>query len=663
MKSLKNKHTKKGLNESAEDLVFILNTKEMKEAGFEGSFNDLADDLDKLGAQVSGSYNDDNDVIMTVYDISTEDLSNTLHDYGISDTHPFVDEEGDETFNFDEYSQSDTSEEPENKDNHSRYFTENDFLDSDGSEEDNEETSSEDKPDIDELLTIKANKPVGPVNEPEDGSDNSDASTGIDISPAEDTEEDNNIDKQLLELDELIKSIHDDGSEDEYDEQPEDGSEEDNGNDSSIDDILNNDGSENDDENVNADDVFDDVNLLEKHKAVIPEGTKGLSESTLHAILSEVKDQYLLERINHKMSAKLNLMENVKALKDFKSLNEKLAVKDAQHKQTLAEELNYGNVIKHTPYPKVRVNGKKLFEYDYFGICSLLNEAKKVFTNNFKKYKLLNESVKHSKTSKKNLFILKKQKNLIAILESQKKAMAHIQDKLNESQELSNDEANLTSIIFKVKDADDFIKTLTDNGIPADVLEKKDTDEDGSDGSAVPDASTAQQPADTGQLGVQPTMQPAQPGMAPGAAPAAPQANNPFESVKHDFKLPLNEEDNPFADNTEQPAPTDPAMPNNDISQQDSQDDTDEGEEVVLTDTSYAKKVEEILRDVYKYPEEEFNNKIGGEIESDGSENDDMNNEKNEGEDSGKNDNADDDNDEQDGTEDHINPEDVFGNI
>ena len=204
---------------------------------------------------------------------------------------------------------------------------------------------------------------------------------------------------------------------------------------------------------------------------------------------------------------------------------------------------------------------------------------------------------------------------MITILEN---VIALKTGKLNEEENAGNEElgdkvATLTAITFKVKDADKFIKVLTDNGIPEDVLQKVEKEGDSSSDGSQENNGGQQQDANAAAAQPQET----------AAAQPAPQGGdmgggNPFESLTSRLTSKLNEDENPFGD-TDQPAKDGDVDPTN----TESHDNNEEGEEVRLTDTKYAPKVKEIIQKVYNYKEENFDDKIGGEFvegDQDGSE-------------------------------------------
>ena len=286
-------------------------------------------------------------------------------------------------------------------------------------------------------------------------------------------------------------------------------------------------------------------------------GTANLSEAVTNKIIAEVKDRAIYSRIL----------------------------------ETMNESIQKEKAIKEYTLPEAKSNYRK-----YYG-----------------KYKSLNES--QSQDKGKYAKVLKKQSQLITILEN---VIALKTGKLNEEENAGDEQlgdkvATLTAITFKVKDADKFIKVLTDNGIPEDVLQKVEKEGDSSSDGSQENNGGQQQDANAAAAQPQET----------AAAQPAPQGGdmgggNPFESLTSRLTSKLNEDENPFGD-TDQPAKDGDVDPTN----TESHDNNEEGEEVRLTDTKYAPKVKEIIQKVYNYKEENFDDKIGGEFvegDQDGSE-------------------------------------------
>ena len=78
-----------------EEIVFVLNTAELREGGFEGSFNELADELEERGATVSGNYDDEGNPVMAIYGIDVEELNSLLSSYGVDNPEDYTAEEED----------------------------------------------------------------------------------------------------------------------------------------------------------------------------------------------------------------------------------------------------------------------------------------------------------------------------------------------------------------------------------------------------------------------------------------------------------------------------------------------------------------------------------------------------------------------------------------
>lgn len=509
------KHT---LNEN-EAVIFVLNTGELSAAGFDGSFNDLASDLEDVGASISGEYDEDGTPIMSIYGIEAEDLEDILSDYGIEDPTQFTaDVEDGETFDFDE------------------------DQDGDVPEDDDEEFEIVDDEDDEELEIV--------------------------------------------------------------DDEP---------------------------------DMMEESRRFQR--TTKPLGTQNLSEAVTIKILNQVKDLAIQKRI----------MDDVK-----KAINEQQEL--ASYKVPL-------------PFAGIKVNGKEIIYESENTLKNMLHEAKFNYKKYYKKYKSLNES--EDQTAVKYGKVLRKQHKLINLLENviafkngtlfeglfDDSETGNI-DNTDNTQEMSDQTATLTSIVFKVKNADDFIKTLVDNGIPEEALEKGGSSTDGSDENNQ-EQPQDQAPADGGMgadMG----------GGAPmGGQPAPAGGGNPFESLSVRLSNKLNEDDaNPFADDGQDAAGNpfgDSDQPSEDSNvdplQTESNDNAEEGEEVRLVDTSFAAKVQEILQNVYGYSKEDFENKIGGEIEDDGQDGSDGSVEENPSEESAAESGDD------DGTEEEINPADIFQDI
>ena len=571
------------------ELTFVLSTSELKDAGFEGSFNSLADELAEMDCVVTGSYDEDGSPIITVVGISPEELGDKLSEYGVEDASQFT-----------------TPVEPSE--------VEGVDLDTD---QDGDDITSED----------------------EGGADSEDEE---DVEIEEDNEDDN------LE----------DNPEDEPSGDPDDDPE----------DELNDDGEVEiieDDEDLDDGADEDDPVIDESKKTETKyKGTKNISESLMSEILESVKDEYLLKRVQMR-SNMLNEMKKAQAKRE----------------QELNEEFNKPVSIYLNSWSNSKVNGIEIWKYRNVDIVDLLAESKKNYRTVYKKYKSLNES-----STKKRDFVkvLKKQRKLIELLEAEYRFRNINEDNLDQggqdlesyaAQDSSQDgtqEASLTSIVFKVKDADEFIKVLTDNGIPAEALKKgSEMQDDGSDDAQQDEQQQAGQ-ADPNAMGA------AAPAAAPAPAAPAPSAN-PFESVTTPLtkKNKLNEDGNPFdqlaAPDTQgetnlgdpdQPGPVDGVDPLN----TDESADAGEGEEVILTDTSYASKVQKILEDIYGYSKKDFEDKIGGEIVDDGGSDGTTDEETNpfdniDDSDGGSDGAVEEEDDDKVGQETSISPADIFGDI
>jgi hypothetical protein len=357
-------------------------------------------------------------------------------------------------------------------------------------------------------------------------------------------------------------------------------------------------------------------------------GTANLSESVTSNILKEVSDKAILKRIQENIARKVRLNE------------------------ALQHAAAYDQPLQLTPFSNVKINEEYIWNYSNKEIVNMLREA----YDNYKKYKkltlIVNESTDPLKATKLSK-IIKKQAKLVKTLNEYRKYREALA--LNEDDEApaeSTDDgmtATLTAIDIKVKDADAFIKVLTDAGIPEEALEKvNDTDASGSD----------EQPAEAPN-----TAAPAAPA-AP--APAAPDmggaaGGNPFESVRTVKGNPLNEDENPFAEFDDDPDaggfgdPDQPATDDANVDPMNTKDTADsaEGQTVRLTDTSYATKLQKVLEDKYNVSKEDFENMIGGSIEdADAATTDDGNINPETGTP---------ENSEKEGEEETINPLDVFG--
>lgn len=347
----------------------------------------------------------------------------------------------------------------------------------------------------------------------------------------------------------------------------------------------------------------------------VPKGTANLSEAVTDAILDDAIDKAMYGRI----------------------------VESWDKKKAQAERVR--NYRCPFPFANIQVDGKSLLEMSVSEVEEKLVETKFNYRKYYSTYKGLNESRVDDR--KKFASVLRKQSRLIELLENfHKFSTGHLfeedllsVDKTKPSTPESEGKeqvATLTGIVFRVKSADKFIKVLTDNGIPEEALEKVNKDE------AKPEETQEEAPQQPQE------QQPQQP--APAAAPA-PSTGNPFESLTTRLAGKLNEDDasNPFG-NPDQPAEDSGVDPLN----TESHDNNDEGEEVRLVDTSYAAKVQKILADVYHFPTEKFDEKIGGQL-VDGESDDEQSSEDSEVEQK--------DDPDKTGEEESIDPADVFGDL
>ena len=473
-----------------------------------------------------------------------------------------------------------------------------------------------------------------------------------DEDPDDEDEEDEEIeiiDDEDEDLEDEVKSLHDQ-EEDLHDQEEEihDQEEEIDPNDDEIE-IHDEEEAIHDEEEEIHDDIEDELEESKKHK-----GTKNISESLMAKIIANVKDICITKRIN----------ERLKEIEDMK--------------KNLSESTKPVTIYLNS-WSNNKVNGIEIWKYRNNDIVDLLAETKKSYKTVYKKYKTLNES---SSKRRDYVSVLKKQRTLIEMLESEYRFRnlneEEIQDqasgaKDNDESQDDTQEMSLTAIVFKVKDADEFIKVMTDHGIPAEAFKKgaesQDDENNGSDG---------QQDQDAQQQAAPDAM--AAPSPAPAPAPAPAPGSNPFESVTTPLtkKNKLNEDGNPF-DQLANPAPQeeatlgDPDQPGAtdgvDPLNSDESADLGDGEEVILTDTSYASQVQKVLEDVYGYAKADFEDKIGGEIvgeDEDGSDDNPFNKES-------LSDGSENDSDSEDegtakgdadkGYEDTISPEDIFGDL
>jgi hypothetical protein len=491
-----------------DEYLFVLNTQDLADAGFDGSFNDLADDIEQAGGTVEGSYDEEGNPVMTIGGIEDAELQELLSDYGVEDPESFTEEPSDDM----------------------------DF-DAEVDDADIEDDDLDDADDVDDI-------PDDAEFEIEDVDDEDDEDDDID-------DEDEDIDDEDDEEDvEDIMPVYDD-------------------------------------EQVTNESIYESLCYTPN------KGTANLSESVTSNILKEVSDKAILKRIQENIARKVRLNE------------------------ALQHAAAYDQPLQLTPFSNVKINEEYIWNYSNKEIVNMLREA----YDNYKKYKkltiIVNESTDPLKATKLNK-IIKKQAKLVKTLNEYRKYREALA--LNEDDEVpaapaeSTDDgmtATLTAIDIKVKDADAFIKVLTDAGIPEEALEKvNDTDASGSD----------EQPAEAPNAAA-----PAAPAPAAPAAPAMGGApgENPFESVRTVKGNPLNEDENPFAEFDDDPDaggfgdPDQPATDDANVDPMNTKDTADsaEGQTVRLTDTSYATKLQKVLEDKYNVSKEDFENMIGGSIE------------------------------------------------
>lgn len=581
------------------ELTFVLNTTDLKAAGFEGSFNEFADEIAEMDAIVSGTYDEDGAPVITIVGISPEELQDKLSAYGVEDASGFIEPVEPATV---EGGDLDTEANVEENDNDDPELEENEpsSEEDEASEEDEEEIEIIEDEDVDEIENLH--------DQEEELHDQEE-----DI---HDQEEEIAPDDEEIELHDEEEHIHDE-------------------------------------EEERHDEIEEEISESNK-----PKGTQNISESLMAKILADVKDTCLTKRIN----------ERLKVYEDMKD--------------NLSESTKPVTIYLNS-WSNNKVNGVEIWKYRNTDIVDLLAETKKSYKSVYKRYKSLNES--NISKRKDYVAVLRKQKALIEMLESEYRfrnineeelqtsdTSNVVQDNPEDNQQEDTQEMNLTAIVFKVKDADEFIKVMTDHGIPAEAFKKgaEKPADDGSDGS---DQQDTQQPE---------AAAPAPDAMsgAPAAAPAPAPGANPFESVTTPLtkKNKLNEDGNPFdqlADpgagqettlgDPDQPGATDGVDPLN----SDESADLGDGEEVILTDTSYASQVQKVLEDVYGYAKKDFEDKIGGELvdedNPDESQDDNPFNEV-DGSDGSENDDTDptnSSNEKNDGYEESISPADIFGDL
>lgn len=540
-----------------DEYLFVLNTQDLADAGFDGSFNDLADDIEQAGGTVEGSYDEEGNPVMTIGGIEDAELQELLSDYGVEDPESFTEEPSDD-MDFD-------------------------------AEVDDADIEDDDLDDADDV---------------DDDADDVDDADEFDDIP----------DDEEFEIEDVDDEDDEDVEDDIEDEDDED-----------VEDIM-----------PVYDDQVTNESIYESLCYTPNKGTANLSESVTSNILKEVSDKAILKRIQENIARKVRLDE------------------------ALQHAAAYDQPLQLTPFSNVKINEEYIWNYSNKEIVNMLREA----YDNYKKYKkltlIVNESTDPLKATKLSK-IIKKQAKLVKTLNEYRKYREALA--LNEDDEVpaapaeSTDDgmtATLTAIDIKVKDADAFIKVLTDAGIPEEALEKvNDTDASGSD----------EQPAEAPNA--------AAPAPAPAAsAPAAPAmggapGENPFESVRTVKGNPLNEDENPFAEFDDDPDaggfgdPDQPVADDANVDPMNTKDTADsaEGQTVRLTDTSYATKLQKVLEDKYNVSKEDFENMIGGSIEdADAATSDDTTDDGNINPETGAVENS-----EKEGEEESINPLDVFG--
>ena len=533
-----------------DEYLFVLNTQDLADAGFDGSFNDLADDIEQAGGTVEGSYDEEGNPVMTIGGIEDVELQELLSDYGVEDPESFTEEPSDDM---------DFDAEVDDAD------IEDDDLD-DADDADEFDDADDDLDDADEFDDIPDDEEFEIEDEDDEDDDEDDEDEDIDDEDDEDVED--------------IMPVYDD--------------------------------------QVTNESIYESLCYTPN------KGTANLSESVTSNILKEVSDKAILKRIQENIARKVRLNE--------------------ARKHAAA----YDQPLQLTPFSNVKINEEYIWNYSNKEIVNMLREA----YDNYKKYKkltlIVNESTDPLKATKLSK-IIKKQAKLVKTLNEYRKYREALA--LNEDDEVpaapaestaDGMTATLTAIDIKVKDADAFIKVLTDAGIPEEALEKvNDTDASGSD----------EQPAETPNAAA-PAPAPAAPAPAAPAMGGAP-GENPFESVRTVKGNPLNEDENPFAEFDDDPDaggfgdPDQPATDDANVDPMNTKDTADsaEGQTVRLTDTSYATKLQKVLEDKYNVSKEDFENMIGGSIE-DADDTDQA---------------SDDGNSEKEGKEETINPLDVFG--
>lgn len=607
------------------DYFYILNCDELENAGFKGSFNDLRDEIESRGGEVSGQLSEDDRPSMIVKEMSSVDLGDILSNFGIEDPSQFLDDldEDDDQFDFDKAMKGDEGDPNPDDPNP-------DDGDGKGDEGDGD-------PDPDEGVHLDE-EDDDHQDDTHEGEDDPDDPDGDIIDEDDDDDEPHDDDDDVIEIT------------DEFDD-------------------------EHNEEHEIDGEIYDDRDIYE---AITHEhsSTKGLSESTTNAIIDQVIDYGLFKRISAR----------TKTLAEIDKINETIKVPInpwSNVRVNKTEIYKYPNARIAELLNEAKANLKKMRN-----ALTKLNEnsqkrtAKKeeleaMFKKQRRLVKLLEAEVvwrEMDKSGKMIDFKLLEEFNPGPVISSsddssdgsdgfgtgdEGSAQSADDNKPKETEQ----ELTLTSISFKVKDPEAFKQLLVDHGIPEEALEIASTpNDDGSEANPDDQAQTQDQGA------AQPMQTPDQ--MGTGAAPGA--SANPFEGlVQHGNKLNEDEMPNPFDEGDDASATGDQDQPGDDVDPMNSQDAADAGEagEVRLTDTKYAAKVREILVDVLHYPAEEFDDKVGkivddgSQVEADGSENDGSDDGSEDAEIAGPEAYDKTKDPELVGTRDEIAPEDVFGDL
>lgn len=572
------------------DSVFVLSMQCLVDAGFDGSFNDLRDDIQEANGIADGAYDINGVPVMTIYGISKDDLADLLSDYGVDSPEDClkaaaVPDDDTNAVDFDHdasghsiKSEDDEEEYPHPEDDELLVVDDDDEDDEDDDDFEDEEEDEDDEPEEgDDVVEFNPDDLEDICGEVCDA-----------IDAAEDTVEDaakktgcHCFDDIHDDIDDIEDKLHhccdDDDTEYSFDD-------DDDSSDDEEDEV-------DDDVHYMEPDDDDDIDYSFIDSANESLGTRNVSEKLANQIIDKAIDHALFERVTNHI-----------------------------HSDLITEQMNE----KNNPWSNTCLDAKPVWRYSNGAVSRIMNETKKDYRKNYTDWKHISgNSDEKNKLAKKLVNESRIIKVLSKELETRKK---NTKPALFEGED-DGETATLTAITFKVKNADDFIKTLTDNGIPESALEKVGGDDEGSD-------EAPQQPA------------PQQP--APEAAPQqSQQTQNPFES-KQEHGHALFEDENPFDNDSE---------PDNPFGEADEAEDTEghSAEIVKLTDTSYAARVQKILQDVYGYSREDFEDKIGGTIEGD----DNSDNAGSENEETQPSENKTDD----DFGESSISPQDVFGDL